>query len=337
MTMGKPSGTSYPVDPEHCNLYPVLDYVKQLPAGVPALERPPSPGGTVAPIVPKSHGWKGPLPNGPADITYYFPLPLMKNKPVAVFFPKGFFPTQSRISPPPASIDVVLYFHGFKLGEFKHINKYLSGQLHGIQLREDINFNHKHPVLIAPTMGEYPGSASQPEDWMIFGKPGGVETFLAEVLRWIAKYVPEYSERCMAPIIRNLVLAGHSGAGAILSTQMMNIQRTVSEVWGFDSLYGGAGPDIKKGVTVLDSGVVNDWVTLASANRNTKFFFHWGTSPLRANATKLDDIAKDPGLGNLKVMETKAPAGIATDSGEHHFAVLTENFSTRVSYSKNLT
>src|SRR5262245_17771091 len=68
---------------------------------------------------------------------------------------------------------------------------------------------------------------------MIFGKPGSVETFLAEIVRWIAKYVPEYSERCMTPAIWNLVLAGHSGAGAILSNQMMNIQKTVAEVFPY--------------------------------------------------------------------------------------------------------
>jgi hypothetical protein len=337
MTMGSPSGTSHPVDAEHCNLYPVLDYVKQLPVGVPALERPLSPYGTFTPIVPKSKGWKGPLPSGPADVTYYFALPLMKNKPAAVFFPSKFFPAHSRICPPPAGINVVLYFHGFKLGEFEHINKYLSGQLHGIQLRQDINSSGKRPVLIAPTLGESPGSASQPEDMMIFGKPGGVDTFFAEVLRAIAKYVPEYSERCMTPTIGNLVLAGHSGAGAILSNQIMNIPTTVAEVWGFDSLYGGAGPDIKKGVTVMDSGVVNAWVTLASANPNTKFFFHWGTNPLRTAGTKLEEIAKDPGLGNIKVMESKAPAGVAADTEAHHFAVLTDNFGRRVSDSKNLT
>jgi hypothetical protein len=172
---------------------------------------------------------------------------------------------------------------------------------------------------------------------MIFGAPGGVDTFLAEIFRTIAKYVPEYSERCMTPAIGNLVLAGHSGAGAILSTQMMNIRTTVSEVWGFDSLYGKAGPDIKKGVTLLQSGVVHDWISLVAANQNTKFFFYWGTKPLRTNGTKLAEIAQDAGLGNLEVVETKAPAGIVTDSTEHHFAVLTENFAMRVKESKALT
>jgi hypothetical protein len=87
----------------------------------------------------------------------------------------------------------------------------------------------------------------------------------------------------------------------------------------------------------MDTGVVSDWVSLASANQNTKFFFYWGTSPLRNNGTKLDGIAKDTGLSNLKVVETKAPGGVATDSEAHHFAVLTENFAQRVRESKNLT
>jgi hypothetical protein len=54
------------------------------------------------------------LPDGPTDMTYYYPI--KDCNPTGVFFP-------ARCSYPPA-IDVILYFHGFKLGEFKYINEY---------------------------------------------------------------------------------------------------------------------------------------------------------------------------------------------------------------------
>ena len=36
----------------------------------------------------------------------------------------------------------------------------------------------------------------------------------------------------------NIVLAGHSGAGGILSQQIRTMRSPVSEVWGFDTMYG---------------------------------------------------------------------------------------------------
>src|SRR5262249_51894253 len=150
-------------------------------------------------------------PSGPAEATYYFPIPLPKCSPTGVFFPSGF------VFPP--AIDVILYFHGFKLGEFTYTNEYWNGHLHQITLREDINASGKRAVLIAPTMGAKPGGAHPPEDMGIFGKLKGGDSFLAEVLRWIGKYVPQYTSRCLTPTIRKLVLAGHSGAGVILNTQ----------------------------------------------------------------------------------------------------------------------
>jgi hypothetical protein len=140
------------------------------------------------------------------------------------------------------------------------------------------------------------------------------------------------SERCMKPTIRNLVLAGHSGAGVILSTQTLNMQTPICEVWGFDSLYGGENKQDRedKKLTVHTADLVKSWLSHAASRQDTKFFFHWGTSPLRKNATDLDNFAREEGLTNLKVQEFTAPPGVKPDSGEHHFAVLTANFPTRV-------
>ncbi len=288
--------------------YPVLDYVKELPFGVPALERPASPFGYHTPIVPKSPKFRGPLPNGPAEVTYYFPIGQLNCNPTGVFFPAGFsFPGE---------IDVILYFHGFKQGKFTNINEYWSGRLLGIRLREDVNSAGKRVVLIAPTLGERPGSRDH-GDMRLFAQPGGGDAFLAEVVRWIGKYVPEYTGRSVTPSVRKVVLAGHSGAGVILNTQAWSMNTPICEVWGFDSLYGG------------EDLAVASWLSLARTRPDIRFFFHWGTSPLRGNATELGDLARAD-LTNIATQESKSLPGEKPDSNAHHFSVLTANFPTRV-------
>jgi hypothetical protein len=306
--------------------YPVLDYVKDLPVGVPALERPPSPYGYFTPIVPKSPKFHGPLPNGPAEVTYYFPIIQHHCNPTGVFFPASYsFP---------GAINIILYFHGFKQGKFTNINEYLSGRLMGIRLREDINATGKPWVLIAPTLGEQPGSKTT-SDMRIFAQSAGGDIFLAEILRWIGKYVPEYTSRSLTPGIGKLILAGHSGAGVILTTQAWTMTTPISEVWGFDSLYGHEDQKVEqsrrghiRGV-VETGGTATSWLSLARMRQDIKFYFHWGTSPLSKSATELDQLAAGD-LTNITVKETTAPPGVATDSNEHHFAVLTSNFGTRV-------
>jgi hypothetical protein len=305
--------------PLTCNTIPTLDYLAQLPLPVPALERPPSPFGNTSLIIPKRRGNSHPLPDGPADVTYYFPI--KKCNPTGVFFP-------ARYAYPPA-IDVILYFHGFKLGEFSYINEYWSGHLHDIHFREDINLSGKSVVLIAPTLGPRPGGADD-SDMGPFASGSGGDQFLAEIVRWIGKYVPQFASRCATPSIRNLVLAGHSGAGVILQKLAWGMETPIKQIWGFDSMYGSetkAERENKK-ITYHVADVVTDWLTLATSRQDITFFFHWGTSPLRDNETKLADLVKLSNLGNVTVAETKATRG--QDSLAHHFAVLTSNFGPRV-------
>ncbi len=102
-----------------------FDYLDKLPCGVPPFQTLPSSSSS------------GPQPqfpseNGPAEITYYFPMPFTVGNPTGVFFPKDF------PNPAPSEIDVILYLHGFKLGEFVTIDQYWAGGVHGIKFREDI-------------------------------------------------------------------------------------------------------------------------------------------------------------------------------------------------------
>src|SRR5262245_38999331 len=219
-------------------------YLAQLPANVPPIEAP--------------YDEKYPSQIiGPPTITYYFPIPLDGCNPTGVFFPQRFgFQGE---------IDVILYFHGWKDGDFfkiKTINYYWSGRFQNIQLREDVNASCKSVVLILPMLGDKPGSVHK-ADMGIFQNPGGGDDFLKEVRKWIGRYVPQY--KGVEPGIRNVILAGHSGAGVILDIQARSMKANVCEVWGFDSLYSQGAS--------FHRDVVQDWLDAAALRPKTKFFF----------------------------------------------------------------
>jgi len=295
-----------------------FDFVDKLPAGVPPVELPPTS--------------MFPFQNfGPAEATYYFPIPLDKCSPTGVFFPQGF--------PFPDKFNVILYFHGHKLGQFQTINQYWAGDLNGIRLRHDVNEAGKHVVLIAPTMGENPGSSLNP-DMGVFAQAGGGDDFLAEVMRWIGKHVPQYVEKKVTPGAGNIVLAGHSGAGGILSQQARTMKSHVCEVWGFDSMYGeGTNKATKKGIDVPGNWVQTAtehyalefdplWgmfpIPVPKLRPTTRFFFYWATGSPGRNARDLQERVRKAGLGNVTV-EANVHVG-----GKYHFDTLTANFKKRV-------
>jgi hypothetical protein len=290
------------------------DYVDTLPPGIPPVE-------------------KEPTSDGPGEATYYFPVPLDGCNPTGVFFPTGYsFP---------CTMNVILYFHGHMLGEFKTINEYWDGSLHDIRLREDINASGKQAVLIAPTLGEFPGRSLH-KDMGIFSQAGAGDDFLAEVARWIGKYVPQYTARKLKPGIGNVVLAGHSGAGGILSRQAKTMQSRVCEVWGFDSMCGQASDPIsKKPIDVAD-----DWRETAAARHklafdnawglfpyprprpSTWFHFYWAEASSGVHSRDLQERARQWGLTNVTV-EANTRLG-----GEYHFDALTSNFKKRVAEAR---
>jgi hypothetical protein len=312
-----------------------FDYLDRLPSNVPPIEHP------LWAESPSDFG-------GPAEATYYFPIEVMPRdqaNATGVFFPSGFgFPCE---------IDVILYFHGHKAKEFKTINQYWSGRLHNLYLREDINRTGKTPVLIAPTMGAAPGSSVN-DDMGIFANPGGADDFLAVVVKWIGKYVPQYASRKVVPTIGNLVLAGHSGAGGILSQQVRTMRTPIAEVWGFDTMYGQGSRTIevngrKKDVTI---DVVGEWLESAMSHLasvdfhklscafpipiprlrpTTRFYFYWVASddPVRGKSVKLQERVREKGLHNVEILESARVSGPKYD-WENHFGTITQNFRRRV-------
>ena len=310
-----------------------FDYLDKLPAKVPPIEHP------LWADHPSDFG-------GPAEVTYYFPIEVMptgQDNATGVFFPKDFsFPGE---------INVILYFHGHKAKEFKTINQYWIGKLHNLYLREMINDTGRQAVLIAPTMGAAPGSGIN-KDMGIFANPGGADGFLAEVVRWIVKYVPQYKNKSLR--IGNIVLAGHSGAGGILSQQVRTMQAPLCEVWGFDTMYGQGSHlvDVKGKLREVTIDVAGDWLEAALAHKpivefrrtpglipmliprlrpRTRFYFYWvGTGdPVRGKSLDLKKRVEKLGLPNVEVLPSARVSGLAYD-WENHFGTITQNFKRRV-------
>jgi hypothetical protein len=309
--MSRSKGQTAPAPVRSDDRFP---YLAQLPPKVPPIEGPfdeKYPSQTI----------------GPPTITYYFPIPLDGCNPTGVFFPQRFgFKGDT---------DVILFFHGWKQGEYlnvKTIDYYWSGRFQDIKLREDVNASGKSVVLIAPMLGDNPGSI-QTADMGVFRNPGGGDDFLEEVRKWIGKYVPQYKGK--APNVRNVVLAGHSGGGVILDIQARSMKANVCEVWGFDSMYGQSA---------FHRDVVQDWLDAARLRPKTKFFFS-STSETSGNAVDLDKRAKKQGLGMFSIevfsgssasLPKKGAKGSEWNqftmavSSSWHYETITKNFLIRV-------
>ncbi len=284
-----------------------FDFVDQLPPAVPPVEKQPT---SLFPYPP---------PVGPGEATYYFPVYRASCNPTGVFFPFGYtFPS---------TINVILYFHGFKLGRFKHIDGYWKGDM-DVWLREDINRSGKPVVLIAPTLGAKPGSENI-ADMGVFASGPGADDFLAEVARWIGRYVPQYANK-PSPKIGKVAIAGHSGAGVILNTLARDMRTLPCEVWGFDSTYGQS-TNLHKKLNAPDVDVAAGWIDVARARSSTKFFFHWSTKSPGRHALDLKALAAKAGLKNVAVEQTGTGAIDDVGSGlKLHFDSVAKNFGKRV-------
>jgi hypothetical protein len=273
------------------------DYSSKLPKGVPPVER------AATSLFPYQV-------IGPADTTWYFPIDLPGTSPTGVFIPQGFaYGSQ---------VDVILFFHGNKRGEFTTINEYWVSKFYKATLREDLNAAGKSALLIAPTMGAAPGKAlTGNTDLGVFGQPGGAQCFLDHVMQWLGTYDPHYSlnNTKIIPQVRNIILAGHSGGGSPIHIQMESLKAKLCEIWCFDVVYYD----------------VTDWMAFVVYNPTKFLTFYHAIQSLGALAElkKLRDITEmglHKSLGNLRII----------DAGNHHYPALTNNFRNQVKQSKCL-
>jgi hypothetical protein len=245
-------------------------------------------------------------PGGPAKFTRYFPLPLAGTYPTGVFIPQGF--TYGR------SVDVILFFHGNKRGPglspFQYINEYWSGKYYDVDLRGDLNASRMNAILVAPTMGDFPGHGLGSADLGIFAEAGAGDCFLKHVMTWLGTADPNF--KGAIPEVRKVVLAGHSGGGSAIYNQMLSMKSNVCEIWGFDIVYGDP----------------NGWIWFAINRRGVRIYLHSAIQSLVA----LSEIAKqkdDLESGKLGTTIFLNNLQIPAKDGSHYGA-LTRNFRERL-------
>jgi hypothetical protein len=294
---------------------------------------------------------------GPPEATYYLPIPLGGDTPshpvTGVFLPNGFSY---------GNVDVILFFHGNRNGPgmsagwlFDTIDKYWGGSFPGgeppILFREDLNKSGKHSVLlIAPTLGVYPGSSYATNGSSYYGMfgnqaadaPGG---YLDQVLAKLAEKEP----KSKGIKIGKIILAGHSGGGDPVLRQIELMQRTpICEVWAFESIYVGASL----------------WVDAVTSHTDTQFYFHFATTAQRDRAVEIESKLKDKSFamdtvqpitidgkklprqktteakfidlmgGRLNASFIPNPPVPTVGSGGDHYGALTQNFLDRLNASK---
>jgi hypothetical protein len=250
---------------------------------------------------------------GPADTTWYFPIDVgVKGfKATGVFIPQGFAYAEM--------VDVILYFHGNKQGDFQTINQYWNGKLHNILLREDLIASGKNALLVAPTLGENPGHGlSGNADLGIFGSPGAGTTYLGQVMDWLGTYEPRYALNCLTPKVRRVVLAGHSGGGNPIHLQMESMKASICELWCFDVVYGD----------------VSDWIKFAYYNPTKRLTFYHAIQSLDS-LKQLIKLKQTTDMGMMQMGGSRPLDNLEIIKGaDEHFRCLTGNFRNQAKRSR---
>lgn len=157
------------------------------------------------------------------------PIGLSKTKPqTAVFIPKAFDPRKP--------VDLLVYFHGYLYeypGNNKPIRDYLNYKDCGfncINLREEIERSGKNVLLIAPTLGNKSESGT-------LTHRGQLDVYLDHVKAGFAEHwlKPKFGVDKLKK--GKLILAGHSGGGAILAALAAQILRSDSLLKKATQLY----------------------------------------------------------------------------------------------------
>jgi hypothetical protein len=139
-------------------------------------------------------------------------------------------------------VDILLWFHGHKgyLGSQKIDLKGYSAQKYlkvpEFKLREFILTTSKNQfLLVVPTLGDTSGAG-------LLEQQSEAEAFLQQVLNGVRKHMG-----AKVSSVGNIVLAAHSGGGAIMSkvAAFTGIFDNVKEIWCDDCTYG-SGPEFKK-------------------------------------------------------------------------------------------
>ncbi|HZI54032.1 MAG TPA: peptidoglycan-binding domain-containing protein, partial [Chitinophagaceae bacterium] len=181
-----------------------------------------------------------------------------------------FLPTGYKRS---GNLDIVVFLHG-------HVGRKKDGKWipdpgflkDGIKyywknysnIRDHFRLNSGNAILIAPTLGDLSSG-----NYGRLGAANGFDQFISTCIRVLKQ--KNYLETLAMPY--RIILAAHSGGGNPLGkilAQENDYLTYVSEVWGFDCLYGE-----KDGGWVCNYA---KWIRSTNATRATKYFLHFSAT-----------------------------------------------------------
>ena len=134
---------------------------------------------------------------------------------VAIFIPNGFTPT--------ANTNIVVYFHGWRNN--------IDSACAQFNLIEQFTESNKNAIFVFPE-----GPKNSPDS---FGgkleEKDGLKVLIEDVLKFLAEKKELNSTK-----VGSIILAGHSGAGRVISFCLMRggLTKNISDVILFDALYG---------------------------------------------------------------------------------------------------
>ncbi len=148
-------------------------------------------------------------------------------------------------SPSDATVNVVLWFHGFYVENARDLMHPSSSKM-DMLLRQSLLNSQKDAILIAPWLGLKTSSDSGKLSLDSLGQGDGVQTYLDQVLDAIVRFQKTLSSSAASSLtIGNLILAGHSAGGAKMrdaSKHLGKYKENLQECWGFDCFYDNMYP-----------------------------------------------------------------------------------------------
>jgi hypothetical protein len=195
----------------------------------------PRPDGVICPDTEQALIAAGATPLGlmearghetPPGRTFYVDIPLQiplgKAKSMTgIFVPEDYCPQ--------LQVDLIVYLHGHKLRSHQpHFSIDTYWHLPEFLLREEVNKSKKNVILVAPTLGpkNEPGSLTC---------PGGFDKFLEQVMMALRQPGRPYAGK--TPVIGNIILACHSGSGAVMRAITMGTDTNATKIlecWAFE-------------------------------------------------------------------------------------------------------
>lgn len=168
-----------------------------------------------------------------------------------IFIPDGYRPG--------ATVDLIVYLHGFKAEAIKRkaIDQYWNSHRFPYgALREGVNSSGRNVILVAPTLGSHSEAKRLLE-------PGGFDAYLARVLAALRGY-GSHRQASSAPALGNLIVACHSGGGWPMRQLAGGGDRAfgrLRECWGYDCTY--------------NKGDDSFWAEWAQAHSNAKVYIYY--------------------------------------------------------------